>query len=83
MESDKLDAIVKSMTEAINKEELSKKDILNVYANLGISIGCSMEGIKELPNIEVLEKEHYTNPTMGNALILQSLLLLHSWAKHG
>jgi len=59
----------------LNEHELTAKDLVRVYSDLGINIGCSIEGIDEAPSVLDLERKYYSDPTMGNALILQSINL--------
>ena len=80
MEASKKDDILKDITDILNKNKLDNKDLVEIYSRLGVSIGCSIEGYKEIPDINKLETGYYSNPRMGSALILQSILLAE-WTK--
>lgn len=63
------------------KYRLRVQDLVLTYANLGYSIGASIENIKEGdegPSLEELQKSYHTKPTIGVALMLQGILT-SSW----
>ena len=80
IEASRKDKILKEITEILNENKLDNKALVDIYSSLGISIGCSIEGYKEIPDINELEKSYYIDPKMGQALILQSILLAE-WTK--
>lgn len=75
MENKKKAKIIKDLIKTVNNEKLTDSEIIDVYTDLGISIGCAMSGLDAVPLREDLEKKYYLNPTVGESLLLQSLLL--------
>lgn len=78
--TDKTEKIIQDIINKLNKNKLTDQELLEVYCGLGTSIGAAMAGIDEdnMPSLEELERRYMTNPTPGEALFLQSLLL-GSW----
>lgn len=71
--------LIGDIVDKLNEHKLSSEELIDVYAHLGINIGCSIAEIKEVPDIKALEEHYYTNPNAGEALILQSMTLM-VWA---
>lgn len=68
--------LIADIVDKLNEQKLSSEELIDVYAHLGINIGCSIAEIKEVPDMKVLEEHYYTNPNAGEALILQSMTLM-------
>ncbi len=66
----------------LNNAKLRNQDLVTYYAELGFSLGSSIEEYtpETVPSSDQLEKQYYEKPTIGKALMLQSLLL-KNWKK--
>lgn len=64
----------------LKKHKLRIQDLILLYGNLGYSIGASIEGLKEGPSLEELQKLYYEKPSIGISLMLQGMLTT-SWAE--
>lgn len=62
----------------LNKMRLSKEDLVRLWGTIGYDIGRSIYG-KDL-EIEELEKLYYTEPSLGIAMMCQSLHVI-SWVE--
>ena len=71
--------LIADIVDKLNEHKLNSEELVDIYAHLGINIGCSIAEIKEVPDMKVLEEHYYTNPNAGEALILQSMTLM-VWA---
>jgi len=81
-EEEKRKGILQESILLLNKYNLRNQDLVLFYAELGFSIGSSIEGYtpETLPTVDELQKSYYEKPSMGKALMLQSLLL-ESWKR--
>lgn len=75
MDPDKKKKILTKLITELNQSGLTDKEIVEVYSDLGLSVGCSMCDLKEVPAMEEIEEMYYKSPNMGLALVLQSILL--------
>ena len=78
MDPQKKKEVLAKLITTLNKSGLTDKEIVEIYSDLGLSVGCSMSDLKEVPPMEQIEAEYYKEPRMGLALVLQSILL-RSW----
>ena len=54
-------------------------ELLLAFGNCGYTLGASIEGYKDKgPSIDELKELYYKNPTLGNALMMQSVEIC-SW----
>ena len=76
VDQDKCARILEKLLADFNQEQLTDKEIVLVLSNTMYSLGAYIEGYKNKgPTLKVLEKQYYTQPTAGNGLMLQGLLM--------
>ena len=72
--------LTQEIEELLNTATISYKDKVNAIAqviiDMGVAIEPNIEGPLTLEHIKSLEKEYYSEPTLGKALILQGALML-------
>jgi hypothetical protein len=80
IDSDKTSECLDRIITIIKEAKLNISELVILYSNLGYTLGASIEGFKDNgPSLENLNKMYYSNPTIGVALMLQSLLI-NSWS---
>lgn len=67
--------ITQQLIGVIQEHKLTDKDLVEIYSDLGVSIGGAIEGIEAIPPTEELQKRYMENPTLGISMIIQSLYL--------
>lgn len=74
------DECLAELYDVFSKYNLRVSELLIVYGNLGYGLGAGIEGYEgdQGPGIEELQKEYYSNPRVGIALMLQGMLTT-SW----
>lgn len=76
-EQNKISGALDEILEILKKYHLRTQDLVTLLANLGYSIGSSIDNIQgEGPDLETLQKLYQEQPTIGTALMLQSILTM-------
>lgn len=80
MDTNKVEKVIKKLHQVFNKAGLTVPEILVAYGNLGYHLGAAIAGVSgpEGPNLQLLQREYYRNPTVDVALMLQGLTIT-SW----
>ena len=72
----KVDACLMDLIKVFNKHNLSIKELVVAYGNLGYTLGASIGGYQgKGPSIEELNKLYYASPSLAVSIMLQSMLM--------
>ena len=77
---DKTEKVVDKLLETITEAKLNQSQLIKLIYILLFSIGATLEGCTECSSKEVL-MNYAKNPTLGNALMAQSLQIKESWGR--
>jgi hypothetical protein len=74
---ERAELVLRKVLKVFQKHRPTTSEIILILSNLTYSLGGSIESLttNELPPIEELQKQYYTSPTIGVALMLQGLLI--------
>jgi hypothetical protein len=81
----KVEKTIQKLHAVFNKANLNVQEILLVYGNLGYHLGASLAGFtNQGPNLEILKKLYYADPTVDVGLMIQGLMITtweEDWTK--
>tara|TARA_B100001765_G_C19459540_1_gene318623 strand:+ start:223 stop:558 length:336 start_codon:yes stop_codon:yes gene_type:complete len=86
---EKCNSVLNKVIETFQEHKPTIGEILVIYGNLGYTLGAAMEGYESKgPNIEELKKiyeqhkQNASDPTAGEALMLQGILTTNWFQDH-
>jgi hypothetical protein len=80
MNEEKASEALEELLNVFQKYHLNPEEIVLVMSNLLYSLGASVEGHDDQgPSVTEVMEAYYTNPTVGNALMAQGLLMNQEW----
>lgn len=72
--------IIQSLCKIINDSEIKQQEIIDIVSGFLYHLGYSLEG-NNYNSSEELLKEFASNPTTGNALMMQGLWIKEHWKR--
>jgi len=75
--SKKVEKTLNLLVKILNKQNLNIAELIEVYGNLGYSLGTAMAKKPDGIPLEKLKEMYHIKPTVDIALMLQSLQILH------
>ena len=80
---EKCSKLLEQLVDAFTEVKPTVGEILVIYGNLGYTLGASIEGHKGSgPNIKEVKKRYYSEPSVGNALMVQGIEITNWFQDH-